>query len=156
MNSLCVTAHPFRLDLADPFLEGAADCEGDEMKPSDVLNLLGLNTTILRIAPGEKRPIAKEWQKLRPSDMTPDYLASFAAGEGIRVSLDEASWSAGSTTPNASRRGAKGARSQGGLGGKGESAKNRCYLLGSGAGSARKPDEQASGAGKPTSCILLR
>ncbi len=67
------------------------------MKPSDVLNLLGLNTTILRIAPSEKRPIAKEWQKLRPSDMTPDYLASFAAGEGIRVSLDEASWSAGST-----------------------------------------------------------
>ena len=60
------------------------------MKPSNVLNLLGLNTTILRIAPGEKRPIAKEWQKLRPSDMTPDYLASFAAGEGIRVSLDEA------------------------------------------------------------------
>ena len=61
------------------------------MKPSDVLNLLGPSTTILRIASGEKRPIAKEWQKLRPSDMMPDYLASFTAGEGIGVSLGEAS-----------------------------------------------------------------
>src|SRR4030095_5792949 len=48
----------------------------------------------LRIVPGEKRPIAKEWQKLRPTDMTPDYLASFADGEGIGVNLGAASWSA--------------------------------------------------------------
>jgi hypothetical protein len=63
------------------------------MKPAEVFNLLGLNTTFLRIAPGQKRPIAKEWQKLRPSQMTQDYLATFAAGEGIGVSLGEASWS---------------------------------------------------------------
>jgi hypothetical protein len=82
-----------RGELARPFLEGAGDFREEQMKPSDVFNLLGSSPTILRIAPREKRPIVKEWQKLRPGNMSPDYLASFAAGEGIGVSLGEASWS---------------------------------------------------------------
>jgi hypothetical protein len=60
------------------------------MTAQELLELIG-PATLLNVRRGKKSRVLMRWQKLRPKDMTPKYLASLNHNNNIGVSLGLAS-----------------------------------------------------------------
>lgn len=60
------------------------------MTPNEIFNLLGGPVVLLKVPPGQKRPILKQWQKVTLKQMTPEYLARLN-GCNVGVALGAAS-----------------------------------------------------------------
>jgi len=70
--------------------DGDLDDDSTELRGVDLIRDLLPDAVLLKIAPGEKRPLGNAWQKLSLADMTPAYLAGLD-GHNVGVLLGPAS-----------------------------------------------------------------